>query len=129
MNSDLEKIAEQVRVEADIPEEEKFGSIIAILMIISIVLTVVRVIQECNKDKLKSLSSSQDRYVFCGSKIKLYSVKRGWLSKFRLKKLILKHMSKDQYQKYGSSLQNAIFNTGETLKDDEIVPLVEATNV
>ena len=52
MNDNLKKIAEKIRKKVDIPEEENFGSIIAILMIISIILTLIRVLQECNKNKI-----------------------------------------------------------------------------
>lgn len=129
MNDNLKKIAEEVRIKANIPEEEEFGSVIAILMVISIILTVIRVIQECNKTTLITLSSSQDKYKLYGAEIRSYSIKKSWWSKLRLKKLIKKRMSKEQYQKYGLALQNSIFDTGVALKDDEIVTLVEAANV
>jgi len=38
-------------------------------------------------------------------------------------------MSKEQYVKYGLPLLNAILDTGEYLKDDEVTTLVEAANV
>jgi hypothetical protein len=38
-------------------------------------------------------------------------------------------MSRDQYKKYGSALLDAVLNTGENLKDDEVITLVEAANV
>jgi hypothetical protein len=129
MNEKLKAIAEKVRRLSNIPEEETFGSVIAILMIISITLTVIRVIQECNKNKLPKDYSIQDKYNLYGSEIKLYSIKRGWFTKMRLKKLIRQKMSKEQYAKYGFPLLNAFLDTGENLKDDEIITLVEAANV
>ena len=53
-NKKLREIAEKVLKRAHIPNDEKFGSVIAILMMISIILTVIRVLQECNKNKTKS---------------------------------------------------------------------------
>lgn len=129
MNEKLKTIAEKVRKLSNIPEEETFGSVIAILMIISITLTVIRVIQECNKNKLPDNSTAQQAYNLYGAEIRSYSIKRGWFTKMRLKKLIRQKMSKEQYVKYGFTLLNALLDTGENLKDDEIITLVEAANV
>jgi hypothetical protein len=129
MNEKLKTLAEKIRKLSNIPEEETFGSVIAILMIISITLTLIRVLQECNKNKLSQNYTAQDKYNLYGSEIRSYSMKRGWFTKMRLKKLIRQKMSKDQYSKYGLPLLNAMLDTGENLKDDEVVTLVEAANV
>lgn len=130
MNDKLKKIAERIRKQTNIPEEENFGSVIAILMIISITLTLIRVLQECNKNKLSNGEmTAQDKYGFYGTEIKSYSNNRGWFTKLRIKKVIRKQMSREQYIKYGSSLLNAILDEGENLKDDEVITLVEAANV
>jgi hypothetical protein len=129
MNEKLKAVAEKIRKLSNIPEEETFGSVIAILMIISITLTLIRVLQECNKNKLSQNYTAQDKYNLYGSEIRSYSMKRGWFTKMRLKKLIRQKMSKDQYSKYGLPLLNAMLDTGENLKDDEVVTLVEAANV
>lgn len=129
MNTKLKNIAEKIRQKSQIPEEETFGSVIAILMIISITLTLIRVLQECNKSKLTNESTAQDKYGLYGSEIRSYSLKRGWFTKLRVKRIIRQKMSKDQYNKYGLSLLSAIFDTGESLKDDEVVTLVEQANV
>lgn len=125
----VQNVAERVMKQARIPPEENFGSIIAILMVISIILTVIRVLQECNKNKLSDNCLSQDKYNLYGSEIKEYSTKRGWFTKLRIKKIMRKNMSRDQYAKYSIQLLNALLDNGENLKDDEIVALVEASNV
>jgi hypothetical protein len=129
MNEKLKAVAEKIRKLSNIPEEETFGSVIAILMIISITLTLIRVLQECNKNKLSQNYTAKDKYNLYGSEIRSYSMKRGWFTKMRLKKLIRQKMSKDQYSKYGLPLLNAMLDTGENLKDDEVVTLVETANV
>jgi len=129
MNDNLKNIAEKIRKESHIPEEENFGSVMAILMIISITLTLIRILQECNKNKNLSLSSAQDKYNLYGDEIKSYSIKRGWFTKLRIKKVIRKQMSNDQYKKYGTSLLSSILDVGENLRDDEVITLVEAANV
>ena len=129
MNPKVKNVAERVMKQADIPEEEQFGSIIAILMIISIILTVIRVLQECNKNKLSDNCTAQDKCSLYGEEIKSYSKKRGWFTKLRIKKILRKNMSKEQYAKYSLRLTHALLDNGETLKDDEVEALVEASNV
>lgn len=129
MNEKLKKLAEKIRKLANIPEEENFGSVIAILMIISITLTLIRVLQECNKNKLSQDSSLQDKYNLYGSEIKNYALRRGWFTKMRIKRVMRDKMSKEQYAKYSLPLLNALLDSGENLKDDEVVALVENANV
>lgn len=129
MNDPLVPIAQRIRKQAGIPEEEKFGSIIAILMIISITLTLIRVLQECNKSKLPNNCTQSDKNILYGNEIKLYSTKRGWFTKLRMKRIIKQQMSKEQYAKYGLSLLNALLDTGTNLNNEEVVALVEASNV
>lgn len=128
-NQKLKDIATSILKKANVPEEENFGSVIAVLMVISIILTLIRVLQECNKSKLSALSTSKDKYSFYGQEIKHYSVRRGWYTKMRIKKLLRRELTKEQYEKYSLYLINAILDAGENLKDDEIITLVEAANV
>jgi hypothetical protein len=129
MNPKVKNIGERVMKQAGVPEEEQFGSIIAILMIISIILTLIRVLQECNKNKLSSDCTSQDKYSLYGQEIKNYSIRKGWFTKLRIKKVLRQNMSKEQYSKYSMKLISALLDNGENLKDDEIVALVETSNV
>lgn len=127
-NDNLKPIAKQVLDGANIPEDQKFGSVIAILMMISIILTLVRVIQECNKTKLIALNSESDKYQLYGSEMRLFSKNRKWFTKMRIKKVLRKHLNRDDYQKYCGVLCESILDKGEVLTDDEIITLVEASN-
>jgi hypothetical protein len=130
MNEKLKNIARKILKLSDIPEEENFGSIIAILMIISIAITLIRVIQECNKNKISDdTMTSEDICNLYGQEIRSYSLRRGWFTKLRIKKILRRKMSKEQYNKYSLKLVNAILDVGENLKDDEVTTLVEAANV
>lgn len=129
MNKKLENLAEKIRQLSKIPKEENFGSIIAILMIISITLTLVRVLQECNKNKVSEQSTAKDKYSLYGAEIKNYSIRKGWFTKMRIKKLLRQKMSKEQYYKYSLSLSEALLSIGENLTDDEVITLVENANV
>lgn len=124
----LKLIAEKVLYSAKLDKNEKFGSVIAILMIISVILTAVRILQECNKSKTGSLCK-EDKFALYGKEIKLFSSRRGWFTKMRLKKILRKELSREDYIKYSIPLVEAILTTGESLKDDEVITLVEAANV
>ncbi len=129
-NAKLKEIAIKILEKSTVPKEDNYGfALITILMIISIILTVVRIFQECNKNKLKGLSSSQDKYTLYGSEIKAYSSKRGWYTKMRIKKLLRRELNPADYEQYGFALLSALLDMGETLTEEEVVTLVEAANV
>lgn len=125
----LNAIASKVLSKAGISQEEKFGSVIAILMIISIILTVIRVLQECNKNKLPNNCSASDKYELYGQEIKEYSLRRGWFTKMRIKKILRQKLTQEDYEKYSLALVSALLDTGENLNNQEILCLVEAANV
>lgn len=109
-------------------QDENFGFVITVLMIISIVLTLVRVIQECNKKQMSNCTQIE-KYSLFGEQAKTLSLKRSWFTKMTIKKIIRKEMSKENYKKYSYDLMNAILDTGTNLTEDEIKTLVEAANV
>jgi hypothetical protein len=132
MNNDnpkLNAIASKVLQQSNIPEEQKFGSVIAILMMISIILTVIRVLQECNKNKTENMTTN-DKCAIYGENIRSYSKKRGWFTRMRIKRIVKKQLnSSEDFNKYGIKITEALLDTGENLKDDEVSTLVEAANV
>jgi hypothetical protein len=129
-NEKLKAIAIKVLEKSNVPKEDNYGfAIVTILMIISIILTCVRILQECNKNKIKELSTSQDKYALYGEQLKTFSEKRGWFTKMRIKKILRREMKKEDYEKYSLAILGALLNTGEILTDDEIITLVEAANV
>jgi hypothetical protein len=128
MNNQLQNVGNRVLQKAGINPDQKFGSVIAIIMIISVILTLIRVIQECNKTKIKNLNA-RDQLNIYGSAIYELSHKRGWFSKLRIKKLLRQKLSKDDYAKYSLKLIDSILSEGETLTQDEVSLLVEAANV
>ena len=127
-NKKLENIAQKVLNKMKPKDDENFGAIITILMVISIILTVIRVIQECNKSKLTTYNEKNKSEYF-GQQIKQTIIKKSWFSKMMLKKAIRKELGNEVYKKYGIELMNAILDTGEELKDDEFITLAEAVNV
>lgn len=124
----VENIAQKVIDKMPNKNDGNFGFVITILMVVSIILTLIRVIQECNKTKVTTFNQ-QEKYSFFGEQTKTLSIKRGWFTKMTVKKIIRKQMSKDNYHAYGYDLMNAILDTGVTLTDDDIKTLVETANV
>lgn len=127
-NEKLKQIAEKVIAKVPTNDPEKFGSVIAILMVISIILTVIRVLQECNKSKLLNLGKRQ-KYSYFATEMKNTVIKRSWFTKMTIKKAIRRELNREDYKEYGVALMNAILDTGENLTDDEYITLMEAVNV
>lgn len=130
-NSDkLKNIAIKVLNKTSLHKDDQYGfAVVTILMIISIMLTCIRIIQECNKNKLSKDCSAADKYALYGEEIKTYSVRQGWFTKMRIKKILRREMTPEDYNKYSLSILTSLLDTGENLTDDEIKTLVEAANV
>jgi hypothetical protein len=126
----LKDIALKVLSKTNMPKnnEHSFDPF-TILMIISVILTCIRILQECNKNKLNKNCSAQDKYALYGAQIKEYSVRRGWFTKMRIKKILRREMKQADYEKYSLSIVNSLLNEGENLTDEELQILVEASNV
>ena len=129
-NEKLKAIAIKVLEKSRVPKEDTYGfAIVTILMIISIILTCVRILQECNKNKLTTQSTTEDKCRMYGEQLHTFSERRGWFTKMRIKKILRREMKKEDYDKYSLSILNALLETGEILTDDEIQTLVENANV
>jgi uncharacterized membrane protein len=129
-NEELKAIAIKVLEKSTVPKQDNYGfALVTILMIISIILTCVRILQECNKNKLSAQSTAADKYAMYGEQLHTFSERRGWFTKMRIKKILRREMKKEDYEKYSLAILNALLETGEVLTDDEVVTLVEAANV
>lgn len=129
-NEKLKAIAIKILDKSTLPKEDNYGfAVVTILMIISIILTCVRILQECNKNKLTAQSTAQDKYAMYGEQLHTFSERRGWFTKMRIKKILRREMTREDYNKYSLSILNALLETGEILTDDEIQTLVENANV
>ena len=129
-NEKLKAIAIKILEKSTLPKEDNYGfAVVTILMIISIILTCVRILQECNKNKLSAQSTAQDKYEMYGEQLHTFSERRGWFTKMRIKKILRREMKKEDYEKYSLSILNALLETGEVLTEDEVQTLVENANV
>ncbi len=95
-NDKLKNIAIKILEKSNLPKEDNYGfAIVTILMIIiSIVLTCVRILQECNKNKLSASSTASDKYNLYGEQLRSFSERRGWFTKMRIKKILRKRDEK-----------------------------------
>lgn len=125
---ELQNISRRILQKTDIREDQKFGSVIAILMMISIVLTIIRVIQECNKNKTAGMNYKEKGLIY-GQEIRNYGKRRGWFTRLRIKKILRKFLPKEDYNKYSIQLTEILMDTGEKITDEEALTLVEAANV
>jgi ABC-type uncharacterized transport system fused permease/ATPase subunit len=129
-NEELKKIALKVLSKSKVIKDENSGfALVTILMIISIMLTCIRILQECNKNKISKDLTAQDKYGFYQSEIHYYSQHRGWFTKMRIKKILRREMTTEDYEKYSLSIVSAFLEIGETLSMDDVQTLVEAANV
>lgn len=124
----LSIIGNRVLAAANIPNDKKFGEIIAILMIISIILTLIRVIQECNKIKADKFLGIE-KCKFYGQEIQTYSRRKSLFTKRRIKKILRQQMNGDDYYKYSLLLTEALLVVGENITDDDVLILMEQANV
>ena len=131
MNVDpkLEAIATKVMDKMDLSSKnDKYGNIIVVIMIIGIILSLIRVIQECNNSQFGVLSKEQ-KVKHMHEQIRSISISRNFLNKWRLRKIIKNKLSSEDYNLYGTKLRDAILDTGVDLTEDESYTLVEAANV
>jgi len=129
-NDELKKLALKVLSKTTLPKNDNYSfDPLTILMIISVILTLIRILQECNKNKLSKDCSMQDKYSLYGEQVKEYSLRQGWFTKMRIKKILRREMKPDDYNKYSLSIVKSLLDNGETLTDEDIKTLVEAANV
>lgn len=128
MNIKLEKIANKVITKINLPPQDQYQSIVLAVMVISIILSLIRVIQECDNKKLKLLSNKKDKAQAMQKSVKNICVKRNLLNQWRLKKIIKQKLSPEDYKNLGDQIKKAIMDVGVDLTDDESLTLMEAAN-
>lgn len=126
MKGKVEHIAKKIISSANVTDPE-CGSILLVLTIVGVILNLIRVIQECNKKEASTLCESD----ICGlyqQEIKTLSLRSGWYTKMRIKKLLRKELSSKDYEKFGLSLVAAIMDAGANIGMEDTLTLIEATN-
>lgn len=128
-NKALEKIAKKVLNNMQLPKDKEYGiDPITIIIVISIIVNLIRVIQECKKNR-KLVNDKNEYASIMKREIQDVILKDSWLNRLRLQRIIKQNLTKDQYKAYGKALQYSIMGTGINLTEDEIYTLTEAANV
>lgn len=127
VDPNLELIAQKVINKANIKNENHGFDPITIIIVIGVILSLIRVIQECRSKRRKN--DKMTEALDLRHTIVNLTVKDNWLNNYRLNRILRQHLSKKQYQQYGVSLKNAIMEVGKNLDDNESLTLLEATNV
>jgi len=111
-------------------DKEKYSFIdpITILMLISITIGIIRVIQECRKDKLKKLSS-EDKTNLVLEEIRKTAKNPGFLNKWKIKRVIKNKLTKEQYRVCGDSIYDSLVELGEKITEEQVSSLLEYNNV
>lgn len=128
-NTRLEKIGKKVLDGVKMEDNPKYGFVdpITIILVISVILTLIRVIQECRKNR-NLLKDSKEASSLLKRDIQDIIIKDSLWNNWKLKKVLKQKLSKDQYKAYGKDLQNSIMEVGVNLTEDEVHTLMEAAN-
>ena len=126
-NKNLDKIANKVLAGVEQPKDLHGIDPITIIIVIGVILSLIRVIQECRKQRTL-LKDKHEASSIVKRDIQDLVLKDNWFNNLRLKRIIKQHLSKDQYKVYGKNLQNSLMEVGVNLTDDEVYTLVEAAN-
>jgi hypothetical protein len=123
----LENIAQKIISKANIKNDNYAIDPLTIIIVIGVILSLIRVIQECRASRKKNDKMSEA--LDLRHTIVHLCIKDNWLNNYRLNKILKQHLSKKQYNEYGVSLKKAIMEVGKNLNDEESLTLLEASNV
>jgi hypothetical protein len=126
-NLALEKIGKKVLNKLPKNEDNYGIDPLTLIIVIGIILSLIRVIQECRK-KRTLLKDKNERVSLLKKDIQEVILKDSWLNNLRLNKILKQHLSRDQYKVYGKELKNSIMEVGVNLTEDETYTLMEAVN-
>tara|TARA_Y100000385_G_scaffold109502_1_gene113706 strand:+ start:3897 stop:4283 length:387 start_codon:yes stop_codon:yes gene_type:complete len=119
----VNEIASAVIKDIDPKESERYG-IVTIIMIISITLTFIRIMQECEKNKTCDMTEEEKRQ-FVLQRIKTLSERQGWYTRMRIKKVLRQNLGKEVYKQYRDTMSNNILNIGSNLSEEDLKLLME----
>lgn len=119
-SSKINNIAYDILQKVSITTNTNVSGSIAILMIVSIILTCIRVIQECKKKQFLENTTDDEKYEILAMAIQDLSTKKGWFTKMRIKKILRKHLEKSTYSIYHTSLVDALLTAGTNITDQDI---------
>jgi ABC-type Fe3+ transport system substrate-binding protein len=124
----INKIAKNILNNLETKDAKEYGiDPITIIIIIGVILSLIRVIQECRSKRNLIRDKKQVAYLL-QKDIQEIILKDSWINRYRLQKIIKSHLNKQQYKLYGKSLQDSIIETGINLTEQEVYALMEKAN-
>jgi hypothetical protein len=127
----VELLAEEIynKTMSKIKESELYGiDPLTIIILVGIAVNIIRVIQECNKNKTTSLSKGEQS-TFLSTDVRFRSFNHSFLTRMRLRKILKNHLTKDQYKVYGDVILQTLLEVGKTVKEEQVSALLEYENV
>lgn len=126
VNNMASDVLDRIIVKTD-KEKYSFIDPITILMLISITIGIIRIIQECRKDKLNKLST-EDKAKFLLEEIRKTAKNPGFINKWKVKRIIKNKLSREQYGVCGESVFDALSELGEKITEEQVLSLLEYNN-
>lgn len=129
INDLASEVLEETKKNLREDKSENYGiDPLTIIIIIGILVNVIRVVQECRKDKDKN-KTKQIQYTYMTTEVRSQATNCGWFAKRRIKKIIREKLTPEQYKKYGEALLQALLVIGTKATDEQVCSLMEYQNV
>ena len=127
INDLASEVLEETKKNLREDKSENYGiDPLTIIIIIGILVNVIRVVQECRKDKNKT---KQMQYAYMTTEVRSQATNCGWFAKRRIRKIIKEKLTPEQYKKYGEALLQALLVIGLKATDEQVCSLMEYQNV
>ena len=127
----LETLAQDIldKTLAKVKETDRYSiDPLTIIILIGIAVNVIRVIQECNKNKTTKLKFGE-KVDLLGTDIKFRSNNHSFFTRLKIRSIIKKHLNKSQYKVYQEPLLETLLEIGKTVKEEQVSALLEHENV
>jgi len=112
-----------------VKETDRYGiDPLTIIILIGIAVNVIRVIQECNKNKTKKLKFGE-KVDLLSTDIKFRSNNHSFFTRLKIRSIIKKHLNKSQYKVYKEPLLETLLEIGKKVKEEQVLALLEHENV
>ena len=129
INDLASEVLEETKKNLREDKSENYGiDPLTIIIIIGILVNVIRVVQECRKDKDKN-KTKQIQYTYMTTEVRSQATNCGWFAKRRIRKIIKEKLTPEQYKKYGEALLQALLVIGIKATDEQVCSLMEYQNV
>ena len=127
----LETLAQDIldKTLAKVKETDRYSiDPLTIIILIGIAVNVIRVIQECNKNKTTKLKFGE-KVDLLSTDIKFRSNNHSFFTRLKIRSIIKKHLNNSQYKVYKEPLLQTLLDVGKKVKEEQVTALLEYKNV